>query len=529
MRLRRAPLLALLLSVLWSYAAAADMPVRWVVVAAPAFRDAVEPLCAHRRAQGFDVVALRTTDVLSADEVRGDDGRKLAERVRRLCAEHKGPSCVLLVGAVEAGRLAEAEQKVVPALRGSVSRMKGQPTDNGYGSIDGTLLPAVAVGRLPARSVTEAEQMVAKTLAHEADRKPGPWRRRLTVLAGVPAFNPFVDALLERMALARFDHIAPCWSGRCVYHNEHSRFCVPDGVLRERSLDLVRQGQALTLYLGHSDARGFYAGGARFLDRDDWATLETPVGPGIFVTFGCLGCQLSGRGGEGYGIAAVRNPKGPAAVIGAHGVCYASMVQLAADGLFGGLCTGKVPPRLGDVWLAVQKGIAQGKIDPVTYRVLDAVDGDGRVPQAVQRREHLEMFVLLGDPALSLPAMPDDLKLMCVAEAAAGGVLDVQGEAPARLEGGKVRLTLERPASSTPLDLQPLPQEGRERARVMLANHETANRFVLAEVEADVRQGQFAVKVDLPAKLPWPKVLLRAYAATDRHEALGVVVLKVAK
>src|SRR5262249_46368022 len=154
---------------------------------------------------------------------------------------------------------------------------------------------------------------------------------------------------------------------------------------RERSLDLVRQGQALTLYLGHSDARGFYAGRAHFLEREDWATLEMPSG-GVFVSFGCLGCQLSGRDGEGYGGAAVRNPKGPAAVLGAHGICYAAMVELAADGLFEGLFAGKVPPRLGDVWLAVQKGIARGRIDPATYLLLDTVDGDARVPQAVQRR-----------------------------------------------------------------------------------------------------------------------------------------------
>src|SRR5439155_13076912 len=136
--------------------------------------------------------------------------------------------------------------------------------------------------------------------------------------------TPFVDALVERMAVARFDHMAPCWSGRCVYTSEQSRFCVPDGLLHERSLDLVRQGQALTLYLGHSDARGFYAGRARFLDREDWGTLEMPSG-GVFASFGCLGCQLSGRDGEGYGVAAVRNPKGPAAVLGAQGICYAAM------------------------------------------------------------------------------------------------------------------------------------------------------------------------------------------------------------
>ena len=44
-----------------------------------------------------------TTDVLSADEIRAGDGRKLRERVNKLCRDYDGPSYVLLVGAVEAG------------------------------------------------------------------------------------------------------------------------------------------------------------------------------------------------------------------------------------------------------------------------------------------------------------------------------------------------------------------------------------------------------------------------------------------
>src|SRR5262249_239567 len=74
-----------LVPALWSPAAAAEPPPRWVVVAAPAFRDAVEPLCKFRAEQKLDVVPLLTTDVLSADEIRSGDARKLSERVRQLC------------------------------------------------------------------------------------------------------------------------------------------------------------------------------------------------------------------------------------------------------------------------------------------------------------------------------------------------------------------------------------------------------------------------------------------------------------
>jgi len=100
------------------------------------------------------------------------------------------------VGAVAAGKLAEPEKKVLPALSGDAGRMKGQPSDIGYGCLDDGRLPSVAVGRFPARTEEEARGLVAKTLAYERATKPGQWRRRLTILAGIPAYNPLVDRMV---------------------------------------------------------------------------------------------------------------------------------------------------------------------------------------------------------------------------------------------------------------------------------------------------------------------------------------------
>jgi hypothetical protein len=509
--------------------AAPAAPEQLVVVTAPAFRRAVEPLCEQRKAQGMKVVVVQTTDVLTADEVRRGAAGKLRTHVNALCREHKGRSYVLLVGAVQAGRLPEPDKKVVPALPGTVGRMKDQPSDNGYGCLDDSRLPTVPVGRLPARTEEEARAMIAKTLAFERDRRPGLWRRRLTVLAGIPAYNPLVDRMVESLALARFDRLSPIWSGRAVYSNPQSRFCLPDRMLHDRSLEYVQGGQAFTLYLGHSNAEGLYGGSARYLDRDDWARLRIERGTGVFLTFGCNGCQLAGEDGEGYGVAAVRNPHGPVAVVGSHGICFAAMVQLAADGLFESTFSGRPPARLGETWLAVKAGVARGKIDDFTYRVLDAVDGDAKILQATQRQEHLEMFLLLGDPALRLPVMTEDVKLKADA-VVPGTTLTVRGEAPARLNGANVKLTLERPVSSLPDDLQPLPRDpGPVRDRVILANHERANRFVLKEAECRVHDGTFEARLEAPAKLPWPRLILRAYAATDDEEGMGVVMLDVRK
>src|SRR5262249_47922519 len=137
--IQRSLLLAALLTVFFGQATPARSdnppPSRWVAVTAPAFREAIEPLCRQRKADGLDVVVVQTSDVLTAKDVLAGEAGPLQAHVRKLCRENKGTSCVLLVGAVEAGKLEEAEKKVLPPLRGTVNRMKGQPSDNGYGCL----------------------------------------------------------------------------------------------------------------------------------------------------------------------------------------------------------------------------------------------------------------------------------------------------------------------------------------------------------------------------------------------------------
>jgi hypothetical protein len=508
---------------------AADAPDRqWILVTAPAYREALQPLCKQREKQGFHVEIVPTTDVLEKKQIVAGEADKLRARVRELSKNFKGTSYILLVGAVEAGRLEEPEKKVLPALRGTTGRMKGQPSDNVYGCLDDEVLPTVAIGRFPARTVAEAEGMVKKTLAFENDERPGEWKRRLTILAGVPAFNPVVDRMVENGAMSRFGKIDPVWTGTAIYHSAGSRFTLPDDQLHDRALKYMEGGQAFTLYLGHSWPKGLYAPNTKFLEREDFEKLRIARGQGVFGTFGCNGCQLSGENGEGYGLYAMRNPDGPVAVTGSHGVCFSAMVQLAAEGLLQSF-SGPLPERLGELCLRVKQGIANGKIDDGVYDLLDEVDGDPKIPQATQRLEHLEMFLLLGDPALKLPVMKTDVKVKADS-AKPGSKMHVELELPERLAGAEVHLVVERPINSEPNDLEPVPERpGAARARVLLANHDRANRFAL--VSKDVTASGKAIEMDLelPAKLPWKKLIVRTCAVKDGEEGVGVATVDVKK
>ncbi len=496
-------------------AAAAPPADQWILVVAGDFEKAAAPLVAQRRAQGMRVAVVTAGDVLSVREMLAGDTRPLRKKIADLCNAWHGRSSVLLLGAVSSAHTG----RVVPPCVGTHSRMKGQPTDAPYGLPDADGMPSVAVGRMPARDEAEARAMVAKTLAMEK-MAAGWWKREINVLAGIPAFNPVVDRLVESMAFARFDRIHPSWGGRAIYTSASSRFTLPPARLRRDSFHSVGRGQAVLLYLGHSDPTGLWGGDDPFLSRDDFAKVTIPGGGGVFVTLGCNGCQLAGKDGEGYGVAAIRNPQGPAAVFGSHGVCFAAMCQLAADGLVEKAFVGEMPARLGECHLAALAGVAKGKMDFLTFRMLDAADGDPKIPQATQRREHLEMFLLLGDPALRLPRVAEDLEVTAPRTFKPGGEVTLTGTLPARCKGGRVEVSLERTAGTSPEGLVPVPEKkGAERDAAILKNHQAANDFRIAHAAGAIEGVGFRVTLKVPEKMAYKWLNLRVRCVQGEEEA----------
>ena len=182
--------------------------------------------------------------------------------------------------------------------------------------------------------------------------------------------------------------------------------------------------------------------------------------------------------------------------------------------------------------LGIQACLAHGSMDADTFALLDMADGTGgKVPLATQRLEHLEMWMLLGDPALRLPIVPVDISLKIAEPVTAGQTLAVSGVLPGRLNGATVRLTLERPLNSAPLDLEKPPPNSPgnwdARERTFIANHQRANSFVVASAEAKAAGGRFAGSLEVPAHLPWKSLICRASATLSNELVLRVIIVPV--
>jgi hypothetical protein len=503
----------------------------WLVATAPAFRAPLAPLLEYRRAQGFKVLVVETANVLSPEGIWLSQGAPLEARIRRLLEPGKGPNYVLLAGAAGAPDPAAAQQIVVPALRGKNGVMQHWPSDYGYGlprrDQDGTC--AAAVGRFPARTVEEMQGMVEKTLSMERNcRHPGAWRNRLALIQGNPGAGALGEMFVEQLMAQRLGRLHPAWSLRALFDIPSSPYFCPSARLHSAGLDILQAGALFDVYMGHSGGGGL-GWDTIFLTRDDWAALSLGPGQGVFFSCGCFGCELGS--GDGYCLAAMRNPAGPVAVIGASAESYSAAGLLAADGLLGCLARTPFPSRLADYWLAVQTGLARGPIDALTFKLLDQGDGTGgKVPLAMQRLEDLEMWMLLGDPALRLPVVPVDVSLEITGPVRAGQGLTVKGAVPPRLAGAALRVTLERPLPSRPASLEPLPQDSPAnrpaRERIAADNCGRANQFVLASATALADAQHFQCVLAAP-KLPWPEVVVRACAEKGDECAQGVATLRV--
>ena len=219
-------------------------------------------------------------------------------------------------------------------------------------------------------------------------------------------------------------------------------------------------------------------------------------------------------------ISAIRSAGGPVAVIGSHGESYGAIGQLALDGLLLALNRDTPPQRLGEYWLATKAGIARTPMDALTFWLYDQGDGSGgRTSLEQQRREHLEMWLLLGDPALKLDVPNSRIELQAAATARPGESVRLSGTLPAGINAPTVRVLIERPFGSA----QPTPATNAEPATA----HARANDLVLKAFEVPVVDGKFEVSVPIPEQPRYPRLILRAIAISPDQTASGACVVTI--
>ena len=166
----------------------------------PGFAEAVRPLLQYRRAQGYRVAAVSLPQIYAEFGY----GHESAQAIKDFLAYAAGawlppaPRFVLLAGDASydlRNYLNGPNQNILPGSL-TYSPQNGYLSgDAWYGILDDTGIPQMAVGRFPAQTAAQLQNMVEKTIAYETAGQP--WQQRVLLVADD---EPVFDAATETLA-----------------------------------------------------------------------------------------------------------------------------------------------------------------------------------------------------------------------------------------------------------------------------------------------------------------------------------------
>src|SRR5262249_14615724 len=194
------------------------------------------------------------TSVIGTEEVydRYSGGFTEAQAIRQLIVDQAAYGSLRYGGVFRGGSFGPIghPQAAAPSLLPSLfawDRESGRiPSETLYADVDGDGSPDVAIGRLPARSVPDADAMVAK-IARQTAALQRSARHLFGVdnqLTGDPAF----EAMAERAAT-----LLPGAGADVTW----ARIAAGTGAARQTLLDTMRGGTRATHFFGHGSFDGW--------------------------------------------------------------------------------------------------------------------------------------------------------------------------------------------------------------------------------------------------------------------------------
>jgi hypothetical protein len=345
----------------------------YVLVAPRAFLDAAQPLLARRQSQGLATFAASLEEIASSF----GGGQPSAEAIHDFLSfayqqwRRPSPRYVLLLGDAN-----QDPRRFNPASQPSPMPFLFQRTsyiwtasDPALAAVNGPdILPDLALGRLPATTLEQAQAMVQKILDWEAQGQ------NLDGPAAVVADNP--DPAGDFEADAR-DIETSFLAGRDTTEVFLGQIGDRD-VARGRILDAFNSGLSLISYVGHGG--GAVWAGENILNSSDPASLLAQPRQPFMLTMNCLNGYFIAPFYESLAEGFLKAPgKGTIAAFSPSGLSLEEPAHLYHRALMQEITRGQ-HPRLGDAILAAQKTYAQSGAFP----------------------ELLSLYHLFGDPAMKI-------------------------------------------------------------------------------------------------------------------------------
>ena len=459
----------------------------YLVVAPPAFVDALDPLCAHR-AKAYSVAIVRTDDV-ARRHGRGPDG------VARLVADVK-PRFLLLAGDAEA---------IPPYVRASAYTSEKYASDR---TLATDHLFGGVVGRMPADTPGELAAMIEKTIEYETALQGGAWQKKMAFVIGVGGFGGLVDAVIEKhfKTIVTQDLPAP-YDLELAYAKPSSPYCAYPPKFNENVIRLLNDGALFFVYIGHGLRHGFDE--IPYKDRNypilrvkDVASLDVRRGRPVMIVLACDTGKFDPGDSDCIGEELMKRRGGPVAFIGGSRITQPYGNALLGRYLVQSGFDLKIP-TLGEVLWKAKEAVTAADTS-LLRRQADALATMMQGPGTLgpMRKDVILHYNLLGDPALRLRRVPGTIDLEV---SPAREFITVMGAA----KEGPVELTFEcaRDAFCHPTDLK-----GKSAAERVARRYRNANNKVIRRSKAALKDGLFDAVIDLPKKLEPGTYWVKAYA-----------------
>lgn len=396
-----------------------------VVVCPDAYREALGPWLDFRRQSGM------TVEVCEPDL----DGPR--QRAVIAAAADRDTRYVVLVGESPViGTRCRVERQVptcytesrVTVAWGSTPTI---PADFGYSDLDGDGKPDAAVGRLPVSSAEELRALVDRILGYERSEDFGDWRGNVELTGGIGGFGELADTAIESVTRTVLTSLLPTETRtRVAYASPGHRFFPAGGSFTEEVLKRYREGARFWVYAGHGwvnqlDRVPRTDQGVPVLDANSVCELRRePGGSPIALILACYTGAID-AGEPCLAERMVLADGGPIAVFAGSRVTMPYGNVVTAVGLIDGVY-GQRQPRIGDAWLRTLTELdadddsADKSATRMMIDTLAALISPADTTLADERREHMRLYQLIGDPTLSLH-QPEPLDLE-VAETESGPV-----------------------------------------------------------------------------------------------------------
>lgn len=502
-------------------------PVDAVIVAPRDFLPALQPLIEQRQEQGHRFALL--SNAASASEIRAG--------IRKLAAAGT-LKYVLLVGDAEpAARVspAIAARSVPTYLQPAVVNVKwgSEPqiaSDNWYADLDDDQVPDLAVGRIPADTPTELARIVAKILAYERSADFGPWRQRVNFIAGVGGFSPLLDTVIESATSKLLTSGIPAaYDTRMTYGSWRSPYCPDPRLFHAMTVERHNEGCLFWVYIGHGQATELdrvSIPGERFhiFDVNDCRELRARGGAPIAIMLACYTAAFD-QPKDCLAEELLKADGGPVAVYGGSRVTMPYAMGVMGTAMMNEYFQHQ-PPTLGDAIVAAKRRMMAPIDDPEHPASLNRILLEGvamlmspdKSQLEAERREHLHVFNLIGDPMLRL-VYPREIKLDAPREGVPGQTLRVAGRTG--IAGrGVLELVCRRDCSKQePPFRERFDPTDRALAAFQPVYEQSLDRC-WARWALDLPEGDFATQVTLPENAHGP-CHLRLIVANQKSQAIG--------